>query len=161
MQFLFAILLSLASLHPVHFSFTNVEYNEKDKAIEVISRISYEDINSEIERLHNIDLKLGTANEHYEADEYITQWFTSVFTLNVDNKEIASKDFKLVSRNIENHEMHLIFKVKADYPQQLKIKNTILTEKNHGQSNLMIVKFKQFIDSYELTKTNHTVSVTL
>ncbi len=81
MQFLFAILLSLASLHPVHFSFTNVEYNEKDKAIEVISRISYKDINSKIERQHNIDLKLGTANEYYEADEYITQWFNIGFTM--------------------------------------------------------------------------------
>lgn len=159
MQLFLLISLALSAFHPVHVAFTNVEYNDKTNQIEIVSRIFYDDMELAVENIFDVDLQLGTDNEHPEADKYIALWYITVFDISIDGQKVPPENIRFIKRETDDLAMRLYFNIDNKYPQTLEISNRILTDLYADQANLMILKFRSVEESFSLSEANNVVTL--
>jgi len=148
-----------ASLHPVHVSFTNVEYNEETQEVLIASRIFWDDMELSIKEQFDVDLNIGSQTQHPEMEHYIEIWFVQNFKININGKAVAPETIHL--DNTERGEMaiRVFLSFKTEKPKSISIENQILTDLFADQSNLVILTFSEQQQSFNLTSENNVITL--
>lgn len=149
-SFLQVFVLSL-TLHPLHISVTEIEFDEKDKALEIMMRVFIDDLELSIRNSTNqpdldlLDLKNGAT-----VDQLATAYLKDRFKISIDNKA------QLV--NYLGHERDgeaFVFYIEVQKVKRWKtiqILNSVITETHDDQSNLVHVTVKEKVRSLRLTR---------
>lgn len=159
MQFILAILLSCSFMHPVHVSFTNLEYTETDKQLILSSRIFIDDLEKSVISMFNVDLNLGETNQHPQAEKFLTLWYASQFDIEINNKHFNPSDYKLTQHQFDKPAIVLTFTLNSDAPKSINIRNKILIDTYADQSNLMIVTLGNNQQSFNLTDADNMITL--
>lgn len=155
MRLLFATFLLLFGTsfsswsHGYHVSITQIDYNEKTNAIEIVIKLITEDVEFVLEEQGAERLFLGEKNESVKADEYIQKYLEKHFSV-VLNDEITRQLY--LGKEVEEGETWCYIEIKdvADI-QSLKVKSTVFINEYHGQTNRINFTIKGVTNSFVLS----------
>lgn len=148
-------LLVALLLHPIHVSVTEIEYSEKNKSLQITTRIFIDDLEASIrkqinqESLDLIDPKNGST-----TDQLISAYLKEHFKVLIDGK-LARINY-LAS---EREEPAIICYLEIENVKKLKtieVTNTVIQETHEDQSNLVHITYKGPVKSYRLVREKPT-----
>jgi hypothetical protein len=144
------------SMHPLHISVTDIEYDEKAKSLEIMSRIFMDDLELTMRnRLNQPDLDIMAQGK--KLDEMMAAYFGEKLRITLDNKLQ-----KVIYLGHEADGDTYIFYIEVPNIRRwknIRVSNTALMETHGDQSNLVHVKVRDDLKSMRLTKSNQTDDV--
>jgi hypothetical protein len=140
----------LCYLHPVHMSVTEINYSEKDKALQITSRIFIDDLELSIRRdLQDEDLDLLKPDNGKTTDQLISAYLAKHLKVKVDGKQVVQKYL-----GSEVEDVAIICYIEIPNIKKLKTietLNDVIQETHSDQSNLVHVTYKEKLKSLRLT----------
>jgi len=144
--------------HPIHLSITEIEHNEKSKALQMTMRIFVDDLELSIQKQTGIaELDLLEPKNGKTTDELVKEYLADKLKVKVDKK--------LVKTNYLGHEIEgpaMICYIEIENIKKfssIEVTNKVIFETHDDQSNLVNVNFKDKVKSLRLTNDNPTQSV--
>ena len=147
-------LFAFVTAHKFYLSVTNVNYSEKDKAIQITSRIFIDDFEKLLEERYDIKAKLATENESKKADTYIEKYLRAKFRVEIDGKK---KSYDFIGKKYDADVMICYLEVpEVDLAQvrSIVIENEILTDLFDEQQNVLHFKIGENKKSFVLLKSD-------
>lgn len=141
----------LIFLHPIHLSVSEINYNEKDKALQITSRIFLDDLELSIrnQRKHP-DLDLLEPGPGLTTEQLISEYVIKRFSVKLDGKVQ-----KLNFLGFEREDPAVICYIEIENVKKFKtieVKNEIIMETHDDQSNLIHVTYKGPVKSLRLIR---------
>ena len=154
---LFILLLPLfafVGVHKFYLSVTNVDYSDKDKALQITSRIFIDDFEQVLQERYNFEAKLATENESESADAFIEKYLRAKLVVATDGEPVSYSfigkkyDTDVMVCYIEVPEIDLA-KIKS-----IQIENEILTDLFDEQQNIVHFNINGKKKSFVLVKSD-------
>lgn len=140
------------AMHPLHVSVTEIEWDEKDKALEIMMRVFMDDLELAFrQRYANPSLDILNAGDP-SLDKMMDAYLNERFSVVVDGRKQAL--------NYLGHERDgeaFVFYIEISRLKKwnrIRIVNTVLMELHDDQSHLVHVTASGKIRSLRLTKSN-------
>jgi hypothetical protein len=141
----------LIFLHPIHLSVSEINYNEKDKALQITSRIFLDDLELSIRnQLKQPDLDLLEPGPGLTTEQLISEYVIKRFSVKLDGKVQ-----KLNFLGFEREDPAVICYIEIENVKKFKtieVKNQIIMETHDDQSNLIHVTYKGPVKSLRLIR---------
>lgn len=148
----FSMSVAAGELHPLHVSVTEINYDQKDKALEIMIRIFVDDLETTMRKRHALP-ELDILNPKEKTlDALMTEYLDETFSVSLDGKK-QSLNYLGNERDGEA----FIFYVEVPKVRKwnrIAIANSVLTEIFEDQSNLVHVTFAGNVLSLRLNKSN-------
>lgn len=135
--FTFYLLPPKAEAHTYHSSLTRMDYNEKEKNIEVTIQLFVHDVLPMLERRlkKRVDIEKTP-----EADGELFKYLSEKFVL--QNKKGEAQKLKWVGREFENDVVYVYVEIPfAESFEGARLQNTIFFESFAQQTNLVVARF--------------------
>lgn len=143
----------LSWLHPIHVSITEIEHNEKNKSLEIISRIYIDDLEVSVRgRKADDNLDLMNPKEGTTTDQLVKEYLQDHLRVMVDGK--AAK-INYIAHEIDD--LAIVCYLEIEGVKKLKkitVINSVIQETHADQSNLVHVTYKGPVKSMRLTRDN-------
>lgn len=147
------------TMHKYYLSFTTIKFSDKNKSLQVITRIFIDDLEKTLNENYNIESKLSTKNEMKNADEYINKYLTEKFSISINGEK---KAFEFIGKEYNDNEAIIYFEFKKTKNiKTITIYNRALTETFDNQQNVIKLKIGNTKKSYILTKDDDTATLNL
>lgn len=141
--------------HKFYVSVTTVDYAQKEEALQIISRIFIDDLESALMARYDIKADLGTPAESGEGIAYIERYFNSKFSVFV-NGEVRKYTF--LGRKYDRDQVICYLEV-SGIPQagleSVGVQNEILMDVFEEQKNLVHLRILGAKKSYVLIRENN------
>jgi hypothetical protein len=156
-SFLVNVLIICSSLaysveHPLHVSVTEIEWDEKDKALEIMMRVFMDDLELAFrQRFNNPSLDILNPGEP-SLDKMMTTYLNETFAVSLDGKK--------QTLNYLGHERDgeaFVFYIEVSGLKKwnrIRISNNVLMDLYDDQSHLVHVTASGKVRSLRLTKSN-------
>ncbi|MEJ1223839.1 DUF6702 family protein [Sediminicola sp. 1XM1-17] len=148
-------LLAFTAAHKFYLSVTNVQYSEKDEALQITSRIFIDDFEDILEERYGVHTNLATPLESKTADFHIEKYLRSKMLIWVDGKQIA---YKFLGKKYDNDVMVCYLevpKIKLSKIKTIELQNEVLTDLFEEQQNVLHFKINGNKKSFVLMKDNN------
>ncbi|MUH37690.1 hypothetical protein D9O36_17710 [Zobellia amurskyensis] len=146
-------LLAFTAAHKFYVSVTNVNYSEKDKALQITSRIFIDDLDKLLLERYNIKAQLATDEEPPLADEYLEKYLRSKFVVEVNGSN-ASYDYIGKKYDADVVIFYIeIPNVDLATLKSVQIENEVLTDLFDEQQNVVHLKLGNDKKSFVLVKS--------
>jgi hypothetical protein len=146
------IVLCVSSVHPLHVSVTEIEFDEKDKALEITMRVFIDDAELTLRKnLNQPDLdvlnpKTGT------TDQLLKDYILKHFAIALDNK---AQKINYLGHEVDAEAFILYVEVaNVKKWKTIQVKNDVLMELHEDQSNLINVTVKGNVRTLRLTNNS-------
>lgn len=134
-----AVLLSLFTyIHPFYVSMADINFNEKDKTLEVSIRIFTDDLENTIRKYHKEDIDILHPTDQQKMNSYVDAYIQKNFTIKTDGKP-AAMNFIGYERQSESIWTYFEIKNIASI-KKLDISDALLYDYNSNQINMMHIK---------------------
>ncbi|MDK2978750.1 MAG: hypothetical protein PWP52_1464 [Bacteroidales bacterium] len=147
-------------MHPVHASFTNVEYLEAQNEISVSFQLFTQDFELLLFHLYETEVNINNQEDVQKFQDKIGQYFNHHFKLKHDDL-----DFKLENKGIKTTEEFIWFyyriPLKEHLPAKVTIQNTILFDLFFDQKNLLIIKSEGNEQGYQFDIRNKEILIAI
>ena len=144
-----ACLLSLCSIHPLHVSVTEIEFDEKEKRLEIMMRVFADDLEITMRKqLNQPELDIMSP-KGITIDQMMSEYLKKHFKISLEGKPQLTKYLGHEQEGeafIFYSEVSNVKKLKA-----IQVQNDILMEIHNDQSNLVHVTVHGTIRSLRLT----------
>jgi len=138
-------------LHPIHLSVSEINYSEKDKALQITSRIFLDDLELSIRNQRKQpDLDLLEPGPGLTTEQLISDYVIKHFSVKLDGK-IQKLNFL----GFEREDPALICYIEIENVKKFKVievKNEVIMETHDDQSNLIHVTYKGPVKSLRLMR---------
>ena len=142
--------LSFTTAHKFYVSVTDVEYNESQKSLQIISHVFIDDLEKLLKERYREDLFLLKKGEHPEADDFVKKYFQEKMRISINGKE---KTLKYLGKEYDNDELLVYIEVENVEPfSDIEVENTLLTDIFPQQKNIVKVENKGEIKSLLLMR---------
>jgi hypothetical protein len=144
--------LFMPALHPMHVSVTEIEFDEKDKALEIMMRVFIDDLETTFKTRYN-QPEMDILNPKGKTvDEMMSEYLQEHFMVSLDNKK---QPFHFLGHEKDGDAFIFYIEVaKVKKWTSIQIQNNILTDTFDDQSNLVHVTVSDNVRSLRLTKSN-------
>ncbi|HSJ12644.1 MAG TPA: DUF6702 family protein [Gillisia sp.] len=143
-RFLFFLLifplLSFSDYHKFYVSVTEIEHNEKNATLQVISRVFTDDFENVLKMRFDPTIRLGEKVETLGVNVHIENYLNQRFAVEVNGKPLKAK---FLGKEYEND--MIIFYIEIPNVKEMKkiqVKNTLLLDMFDEQKNLIHVEYK-------------------
>lgn len=121
--------------HKFYVSIYQINYNQKDKRLEITSRIFIDDLNEVLKKKYNKKTLFSDKNIRIEDLELMKKYISENFTIKING---ISRTINYLSNETEPNVLICYFNIK-DIPKikTLEIKNTSLFDLNSEQQNII------------------------
>ncbi len=138
-------------LHPIHLSVTEIEYSEKDKALQITSRIFIDDLELSLRnKLKQPDLDILQPKNGLTIDQMASDYLNDHLKIKLDGKP---QILKLLAHEIED--VALVFYMEIENVKKIKsleVHNDVIMETHEDQSNIVHVTYLSPIKSVRLLR---------
>jgi hypothetical protein len=149
---IFSVLISMiAFVHPLHISVTEINYSEKDKALQIMSRIFVDDLELSIQKdLKDEELNLLQPANSKTTNELVSAYLLKHFKIKADGKVQA---WKYLGHEVESVAMICYLEIpNVKKLKSVEVMNDVIMETHADQSNLVHVTYKEVMKSTRLTR---------
>jgi len=141
----------LLFLHPVHVSVTEITYSEKDKALQITSRIFIDDLELSIRaRRKEPELDIIHPKNGVTTDQLLKEYLNDHLKVKLDGKAQ-----KINLLGTETEDVAIICYIEIENVKKIKtleVFNDVITDIHDDQSNLVHVTYKSPIKSARLMR---------
>jgi hypothetical protein len=148
-------LLMAVLLHPIHVSVTEIEYSEKNKSLQITTRIFIDDLELSIrkqtgqESLDIIEPKNGTT-----TDQLVSAYLKEHFRILIDGKPAR---INYLASEIEDPAIICYLEIEnVKKLKTIEVTDTVIQETHDDQSNLVHITYKSPVRSYRLVREKPT-----
>jgi len=148
-------LLAFTTLHKYYISVTNITYSQKDKAVQIISRVFVEDMELLLKERYDIQANLGTDEESSLTDSYLEKYFNSKFSIHINGEKIA---YNFLGKKYEDDLLICYLEIPNVAITELKtleIQNEVLIDLYEEQQNIVHVKLSTQKKTVILTRESN------
>ena len=143
--------LAISALHPLHVSVTEIEFDQKDKALEIMMRVFIDDFELTLrEDLKQPELDIIDPKNGLTTDQMSQAYIEKHFNVTLDNK---LQKIKYLGHEQEGDAF--IFYIEVSNVKKWKsisVFNDMITETHDDQSNLVHVTVAGKVKSLRLTR---------
>jgi hypothetical protein len=145
------LLLLVFWAHPVHVSVSEINFNEKEKSVQIISRIFIDDLELSIRsQRKEPELDILEPRNGKTTDQLIAEYLKSHFKVTIDGKK---QEMKLLAHEIEESAIVCYIEIEnVKKVKKVEVSNDIITEIHSDQSNLVHVTVHDVVKSARLTR---------
>jgi len=141
----------LLLLHPIHLSVSEINYSEKDKALQITSRIFLDDLELSIQnQLQKPGLDILQPGKDLRTEKLISDYVLQRLSVKLDGK-LQKMNFIA----FEREDPAIICYIEIENVKQFKtieVKNEVIMETHNDQSNLVHVTYKGPVKSMRLVR---------
>jgi len=145
----------LLFLHPIHLSVSEINFSEKDKALQITSRIFLDDLETSIRNQRKQpDLDLLEPGSGLTTEQLISDYVMKRFSVKLDGKLQ-----KLNFLGFEREDPAVICYIEIENVKKFKtieVRNEVIMETYDDQSNLVHVTYKGPVKSLRLMRDKST-----
>lgn len=124
-------------LHTFHTSLTRMDYNAKEKLVEISIQLFTHDLVSVLEKQNKKGVDL---EETKDVDQLIFKYLETNFVLK--NKKGAAQKLKFVGKEIQAETTYIYLEIAAEETfENYNLQNTIFFESFEKQVNLVVARF--------------------
>ncbi len=145
-------LLAFSVAHKFYVSVTNIEYFEKEDALQITSRIFIDDFESLLEERYDITAQLATPNELKDVDVYIEKYLKTKFWIQLNGAPVA---YNFLGKKFDNDMMICYLEI----PQiglsnihSIEIQNELLMDLFEEQKNIIHFRIQGTKKSFVLMR---------
>jgi hypothetical protein len=159
MLYILTFISALWALHPIHVSVTEITFDEKEKELEIISRIFIDDLEAAIRQFRKEpELNLLDPRSSATTDDLVKTYLQQQIKILLDGRE--QKTIYL-GHEIENEAILCYIQVKEVKKwKTIEIMNRVITELYDDQSNLVHVTVRGKVKSLRLMRSNPSGKLT-
>lgn len=160
MVILFSFLLSLwAPAHPIHISVTEIEFDEKEKELEVVMRIFADDLETSIRVDRNEpELDLLHPTNGQTTDQLAKAYVLKRLSVSLDGK---SQKLNYLGSELDGDALVIYVQVtQVKNWKSVAVTNSVILETYDDQSNLVHVTVKGKTKSLRLMRNNPSGTLT-
>lgn len=141
----------LLFLHPIHLSVSEINYSEKDKALQITSRIFIDDLEASIrKKLNQLELDILKPNAGQTTDQLVSTYINDHFKVKLDSK---LQKLHYLGHEIEDAAIICYIEIeKVKKFKTIEVFNSIIQETHEDQSNLVHVTYKGPVKSLRLVR---------
>ena len=140
------------NLHKEYHSLTNIDYNKKEKALQITMRLFTNDIDLALKKYFEKPIELGSINEIVDANKLLELYLNQKFILSINNE---MTQYQFLGKEFEKDELYLYMEIKEiEKIEQISVQNAILTELFFEQENIIKLNINDQQKSIILTKEN-------
>jgi hypothetical protein len=147
-SFIYALFIFL---HPIHLSVTEIAFSEKDKAIQIVSRIFIDDLEISIQnQLKQPNLDILEPKNGMTLDQIAQGYLKEHLKVKLDGKP---RDIKVLGHEIED--VAIVFYIEIENIKKIKtleVRNDAIMETHEDQSNIVHVTYKGPVKSVRLLR---------
>lgn len=144
-------LLAYTAAHKFYVSATDIEYNQQNKSLQVISHIFIDDLEKLLQERYSKDLFLLKEGEHPQADKYVQKYFQDKLHIRVNGKEL---ELNYLGKEYDKDELLVYIEVTDVEPiHSIFVENAVLTDIFPEQKNVVKVEFQNTIKSLLLSRS--------
>ena len=150
----FSLILILSSfgLHKFYVSIYQINFNQKDKRLEITSRIFIDDLNQVLKTKYNKKVNLLSKSQSLDDIELMKKYITENFFIKING---LPKTINYLSNEIQDNVLICYFNSKEiSKIKSLEIKNTSLLDLNSEQQNIIQTTIYNKKQSLLLTNNN-------
>lgn len=147
-------------LHPVHVSVTEITLDEKEKELEIIARIFWDDLENSVREakqqreLNLLDQGVSTTT----TDQLVLEYLQPRFKLSLNGKP---QKLKYLGHEVEGEAILCYIQVTGVRKlETIEVFNSIITEFHEDQSNLVHVTVGEKVKSLRLMRDNPSGKLT-
>jgi len=147
-------LFAFVGVHKFYLSVTNIDYSEKDKALQITSRIFIDDFEKVLQERYDFEAKLATESESQDADAFIEKYLKAKFAVATNGKAVP---YTFIGKKYDTDVVVCYIEVpKIDLAEieSIQIENEILTDLFDEQQNIVHFKIDGKKKSFVLVKSN-------
>ncbi len=147
---LFSVLSS--GIHPFYLSITDIEFFPEDQLVGVTIRVFTDDLEMVVESLTTASLRLGSVEEHPEANAWIAQYLDREIAWTVNG---IGTNMIWLGKEVEN-DVTFLYLEASGVPQlkQVEVSNHLFLEHLETQENIMHLHCGSDLKSVRLNKGN-------
>ncbi|MFP4025157.1 MAG: DUF6702 family protein [Thiohalospira sp.] len=145
-------------MHPVHVSFTNVEYIEEKNEISVSFQIFIKDFELLFYHLFEVTLNLADQKSYNKYKNKTDQYFNHHFKFGSDTLTLENNGYK---RTDEFTWFYYRIPLNGPLPDEVFVQNTVLFDLFFDQKNLLIYKNAGFEQGYQFDIRNKKILISL
>lgn len=147
-------LFSFVNSHKFYLSSTEVDYSEKDKTFQVVSRYFIDDFENMLKERYSIVPQLTSEKEMENIDSYFNQYLHDHFFIKINGERIK---LTFIGKEYDNDVVKVYMeseKINIKSVRHIEIKNTTLFEMFDSQQNIVHVAINSISKSYNLYEGN-------
>jgi hypothetical protein len=138
-------------MHPMHVSVTEIDFDEKDKELEIMSRVFIDDLEKTLQNnLKQPELDLLAPKNGQTTDQMTGKYLTDHLKIFLDKKPVTVT-YLGHERDGEAMVFYLVVS-KVKKWKTIQIQNDVITETHEDQSNLVHVTVRETVKSLRLTR---------
>ncbi|WP_430966077.1 DUF6702 family protein [Spongiimicrobium sp. 2-473A-2-J] len=148
-------LVAFTTAHKFYVSVTNINYSDKDDALQITTRIFIDDFEQVLEERYGFTAQLATDEESTAANTYIEKYLRAKFVLQIDGE---NRSFVFLGKKYDNDVMVCyleIPEVQFEKVKSIEVQNEILTDLFDEQQNIVHFKLKGKKKSFVLVRENN------
>ncbi len=148
-------LLGFVAVHKFYVSVTNIGYSEKDRALQITSRIFIDDLEDLLLERYEIHGRLATELELESADMYIQKYLKQKIAFEINGEE---RSFDFLAKKYDNDVVICYLEVPdvdLEDTKSIEIRNELLTDVYDEQQNVVHFKINGKKKSFVLIKENN------
>jgi len=135
-----SITILLAPLHDFHSSVTQVDYNEKNRSLQITVRLFTDDLCLALENAGVPKMELGTPAEPPSANEYIENYIKKHLLISVNTKPV---DYKFLGKEAQLDATWCYLEIeKVGNIKKLEVENTLMLSSFEDQTNMVNLNIK-------------------
>jgi hypothetical protein len=159
MLYSFILSLFLGLLHPLHISVTEIEFDEKEKELEIVTRIFTDDLEAAVRAQRQMpELDLFHPPSGFTTDQLVKDYLLEHLSIILDGKPQ-----KLNFLGLEKDDEAVVCYVQVTPVKKWKtitVTNRVLLEMFDDQANLVHITVQGKVRSLRLMRNNPTGSLT-
>lgn len=146
-------------IHPIHLSVSEVNYSEKDKALQITSRIFLDDLELSVREFKKDEtLDLMTPGNDRVTEQLVSEYLAKKLTVKLDGKVQ-----KLNFLGLEREEPAVVCYIEIEGVKKFKtieVRNEVIMDVYDDQSNIVHVTYKGAVKSFRLLRNKpvHTLT---
>ena len=141
----------LSCLHPIHISITEIEFDKKDAALEIMMRVFIDDLELSLRNsLQKPDLDILDPHEGLTTDDLVRDYLKDHFRISLDNRPQKTKYL-----GHEREADAFIFYIEVSNVKKwntINVHNDIIMATHDDQSNIVHVYVDANVKSLRLTR---------
>ncbi len=148
-------LFAFSTAHKFYVSVTNVVYSEKDKAIQITSRVFVDDLEAVLKERYGLETHLSADQESEIAATHIEKYLRAKFVVEIDDEQ---KEYQVLGKKYDN-DLVIFYLEVADIDlselESVSIQNEVLTDLYDEQQNILHFKIDEKKKSFVLVKDSN------
>lgn len=156
--FAFIVLTSFTSKdHETYLSVTEIEYDQKEKSLQIVSRVFIDDLENVLSKRYQQEVSLSYEKDLKENKDLIARYIDQKLKIKVEGKD---RKLKFLGSKFDADQIVLFIEgPEVENFKQIKVENLILTDLFDSQKNIVHVKKGESIESMLLMKGNGSKTV--